>query len=128
MSTLADKYPGGAGGGLIWSVISSDTTGSKDNGYMIDASSNTVTLDFPATPSVGDSMGVKVTDKTNAVVLGRNGSNIEGDAEDMTIDIADAGMTFVYNGATLGWVVVTEINGGGATSGVDIAEVMSLMA
>ena len=35
--------------------------------------------------------------------IGRNGTNIMGLAEDLTIDIANTGITLIYAGSTPGW-------------------------
>lgn len=113
-STIANNSTGG-GGGLTWSVISTNTTAVKDNGYAIDASSGTVTLTLPASPDVGDSVGFKSLDSTNTLTIARNSEKIEGEEADKTLDSNDGG-TLVYTGTTYGWVIVTELTGDGAGS------------
>lgn len=109
----------GGGGGMSWQVITANTAAVTGNGYLIVASSN-VTLTLPASPSVGDKVGVKDADRkatTYTLTVARNGSNIEGSATDLVIDTDGSGFTLVYVNATVGWVVVTEIAGPGSGPG-----------
>ena len=110
------------GGGLSWEIISSNTTATANNGYLIDASSGNVTLTLSAAPTEGDPIGMcdyKEMATTNTITIARNGKNIEGDAEDLVIDMDGSGFTLVYTDATVGWKIVSEIsaNGGLLTQG-----------
>ena len=84
--------------------ISTNTTAVSLNTYNVIAS---CTLTLPATPTIGD--WVKVVNNTlstKGCVLGRNGSNIMGLAENMTIDTLSAtGFVFTYISATRGWII-----------------------
>jgi len=107
---LVSDFAGG--GGMTWQrlAVAGPTAATSGNGYLIDAGSNAVTLNLPATPTAGDVVGVQVYDAANAVTIGRNGSNIEGGTADLLLTKAEA-YTFVYAEATEGWVRVT--SGGG---------------
>ncbi len=102
------NLPSGSGGGLSWNKITSSTTASSGNGYLIDPAA-AVTLTLPATPSAGDQVGVKAIDLDYTITVARNGSNIEGAASDMSIDVVGAGGTFVYADAATGWTLVDAI-------------------
>jgi len=120
-----NKWVNQKSGGLIWQVISTDTTAISGNGYLIDASSGDVTLTLPASPSAGDMVGVcdaygKAT--TNTITVARNGSNIEGYVEDLIVDIDNAGFILVYTDATRGWKVVSEIGNGGLPTLADLSD------
>jgi hypothetical protein len=109
----------GSGGGLEWVAISGSTTATVDSGYMM---SGNITLTLPLGPAVGHQVGWKNISGTQTIA--RNGSRIEGQDEDVEIDIADAAGVFVFHGPDRGWVNVTEINGGGcncATGGCNCA-------
>ena len=71
--------------------------------YVVTSAGQTITL--PASPSAGDTIAISVGNFTNTVV-GRNGQNIMGLAEDMTIDTAYAGFKLVFVDATYGWRIV----------------------
>ena len=107
---------GGGSGGMNWNnVITGATDGVNGNGYLIDSSAGIVTLTLPITPTAGQTVGF--TDytgsaSTNNITIARNGSNIYGLAQDITIDTNYTGGHLTYTGATEGWVVTTEISSG----------------
>lgn len=103
---------GAGGGGISWSVITTNTTATVNTGYIIDASGSAVTLTLPASPTAGDVVGVAVSNSTNVVTVARNGNLILGVAEDKTITGAGNGIQLVYTGATFGWASTTEIAAG----------------
>lgn len=70
--------------------------------YYVTTSGQTITL--PASPSAGNEVVISVGNFTNTVVA-RNGQNIMGLAENMTIDKAYSGLTFIFVDATRGWVI-----------------------
>lgn len=70
--------------------------------YYVTSNSQTITL--PATPSAGNEV-VIISGNYTGVIVARNGSNIMGLAENITLDKAYAAMTFMYVDATRGWVV-----------------------
>lgn len=83
-------------------VISTNTAAVSGRDYVLTAS---LTLTLPASPAAGDSVGVQNSSGTTTAVIARNGSNIMSLAEDMTIDILNAGFTLMYADATRGWVI-----------------------
>ena len=112
------NWSGGGGGGISWSLINSNTNAVKTNGYLVNASGNSVTLTLPPAPAEGDLVGIcdaynKAT--TNTITLARNGKNIEGVAEDLIIDSDGSGFTLVYADVTRGWEIVSEIGGSSGT-------------
>lgn len=107
-----------SGGGLDWELVTINTTAVKDKGYLINATSNNVTILLPVAPVEGDSVGVcdvynKAT--TNVITVDRNTHNIEGVAENLIVDINGAGFIFVYVDVTRGWEIISEI---GTNSGL----------
>ena len=89
-------------------ITSTPTTGVNGIGYFIDASGGVKTVNLPASPSAGDIMAVSdyaQIANTNNITIGRNGSNIQGDASDLVLDRNGVAMTLVFVDATKGWVV-----------------------
>lgn len=82
--------------------VSTSTTAVKGALHVLTAS---VTLTLPASPSVGDNVSIINRSSTATAVVARNGSNIMGLAENMTIDDFNASFTLVYADATRGWVI-----------------------
>lgn len=62
-----------------------------------------LTITLPATPSSGWEVGVAIGGSFTDTVIGRNGSNIMGYAENLTVDKAYATLRFVYTDTTGGW-------------------------
>lgn len=83
-------------------VINTNTTAVPGRNYVLTAS---LTLTLPATPGAGDRVGVQNSSGATTAVIARNGSNIMSLAEDMTIDLLNAGITMMYADATRGWVI-----------------------
>jgi hypothetical protein len=84
-------------------VVSTSTNAAASNIYVITAS---LTLTLPSAPSVGDWVGFSNRSDTTTSVIARNGENIMGLAEDMTLDDVNASGTLVYADSTRGWVFV----------------------
>lgn len=82
-------------------VINTNTTAVASRTYVFTAS---LTLTLPASPTAGDWVAFSNRSGTLTSVIARNGQNIMGLAENMTIDNLDAGMTLTFADATRGWV------------------------
>ena len=101
-SQLAPNLP------TTWKVItdSTYTIANKDRLLVIPSAGQTVTL--PITPTVGanvqivDAVGTSAT--TSFTVL-RNGSLINGVAEDLVFNVNGGNVTMVFAGSTYGWRV-----------------------
>ena len=76
-------------------------------GYFCNTTSAAFTVTLPASPSAGDLVGIKDyanTADTNNITIGRNGSNIEGVANDFVIEVEGGSITLIYVDATKGWL------------------------
>lgn len=82
-------------------VISTNTAAVRSQTYVFTAS---LTLTLPATPAAGDMVMFSNRSGTSTPVIARNGSNIMGLAEDMTVDNTNYFATLVYADATRGWI------------------------
>ena len=82
-------------------------TAVSGNGYFVNTTSGSITATLPATPSAGDIVAFKDyanTFDTNKLVLNRNGSNIDGVANNFQVTAEGQSITLVYIDATRGWV------------------------
>jgi len=107
----AAVWSAGGGGGLSYKIITVGQTTVSGEGYLLNPSAD-LTLPLPATPEEGDMVGIADAynkASTYTLTIGRNGSNIEGVAEDLVIDVDGSGFTLVYCDATRGWEIVSEI-------------------
>src|SRR6056300_1657311 len=79
-------------GSVTWDTTAktSGFTGVSGNGYFVNTTSGAITVTLPSSPSAGDVVGIKDyanTADTNNITIGRNGSNINGDAADYIMNI-----------------------------------------
>ena len=84
-------------------------TAVSGNGYFVNTTSGAITVTLPASPSAGDIVAVSDyagTAATNNITIARNGSNIEGLAENAVINSTREARTYIYVDGTQGWVPV----------------------
>src|SRR6056300_549108 len=84
------------------------TSAVAGEGYFINTTSATHTINLPGSPSLGDEVSIidaAGTFDTNNLTVGRNGNNINGSAADLTVAVERAGFTLVYLNATQGWLL-----------------------
>jgi hypothetical protein len=93
-----------SGSSLVASLICSSATDAIKNYLHILAGDCTLTL--PLSPSAGDSLAVSNLSGATTCIIARNGSKINGLAENMTVDILNASFQLFYSGATYGWVTI----------------------
>jgi len=90
-----------------WRAISSAETIQAGAQILANTNGGAVTITLPASPATGDT--VNFVDQgydfnTNALTIGRNGSNIANSASDLVVNTQGAGFGLVYSGdATTGW-------------------------
>jgi len=110
----------GISGGIAYTRHTANVTIAANEGVIADTSGGAFTVTLPASPATGDT--VVITDgadwATTNLTVGRNGSTIEGDAADMTMDIGGAAVQFTYDGTT--WQVYTQV---GAVAGLGTTRV-----
>lgn len=86
----------------VTTVGVSTTLQNRDH-CTVTAAGQTITL--PANPAIGNEVVIIIDGTFTNTVVARNGQNIMGLAENMTLDIAYAAMNFLYINATEGWRV-----------------------
>ena len=97
-------------GSVTWDTTAKTTgfTAVSGNGYFVNTTSGAITVTLPSSPSAGDLVGIKDyanTADTNAITIGRNGSNIDGVANDFQITTEGLSALLVYVDATKGWLI-----------------------
>ena len=106
-------------GGIAYTRHTANVTMAANEGVIADTSGGAFTVTLPASPAVGDT--VVIADgadwATTNLTVGRNGSTIEGDAANMTMDIGGVAVQFTYDGTT--WQIYAQI---GANSGNVVVE------
>ena len=99
-------------GAVTWDTTAKTAgfTAVSGNGYFVNTTSGAITVTLPSSPSAGDIVGIKDyanTADTNAITIGRNGSNIQGTAGDFVITTEGRSVLLVYVDATKGWLVTS---------------------
>ncbi len=101
----------GRTGTVDWqtSIKTANFTAANGEGYFVNTTSGAVTVTLPASPSVGNIVAIKDyanTSDTNAITIARNGSNIDGTADNPVVANEGGSVTLVYADATKGWLTV----------------------
>jgi hypothetical protein len=96
-------------GGAAWQTVkTTNFTVTAKEGYFVNTSSAAITATLPASPTLGDFVSFidyAATFDTNNFTIARNGKNIQGVAEDLTVATERAGLTLVFTDNTQGWLL-----------------------
>ena len=98
----------GATGAASWDTTVKTTgfTAVNGVGYFVNTTAGAITVTLPLSPAAGAVVAVSDyagTSDTNAITIGRNGSNINGAAADLTVQQENSAVTLVYVDGTQGW-------------------------
>lgn len=103
------KAASSGGGGISWQTDSIKTatfTAEAGKGYFCNTNGGAFTLTLPASPTAGDQVGIKDYGgdfNSNNLTIGRNGSNLDGNADDKVLTANFQSLTLVYVDSTQGW-------------------------
>jgi hypothetical protein len=105
-------------GGITYTTVkTSNYTAAANDGVQTNTGGGAFTVTLPATPAVGAQVFVVDTSSswaTNNLTVGRNGSTIEGLAEDLICNISNVSVQLVYSGTT--WNVFAQVGGASGAS------------
>ena len=88
-----------------WVVQTTSETAVSGDLLVVDTAAGILTTTLPLAPSAGDVVTIKTTVAgTNNLTIGRNSSNINGAAADVTLSTSFEHHVYVYVDATQGWV------------------------
>jgi hypothetical protein len=93
-----------AGLPVVTVTASTAITAVAGNHYVLTAAT-TATVTLPASPTISDTIYVTVANSLTTNVIARNGKNIQGIAEDMTLDAPYASAQLRFTDNTEGWVM-----------------------
>ena len=111
LATGASQTGFGRTGTVDWNTTkkTGDFTATNGDGFFVDTGSGEVTATLPSSPSAGNIVAFSDYDgnfETNALVIARNGSNINGNASDFTVNKNNVSLQLIYVDATEGWRIV----------------------
>lgn len=104
-----------SGGGITYVAKTANYTAASGEGILANTSGGAFTVTLPASPSTGAQVIVADAGNTwgtNNLTIGRNGSTIEGAAENLVCDISGVSVQLIYSGTT--WEIYAQV---GAASG-----------
>jgi len=116
-TTLIDA--GFGGGGIEFTRKITTYTAVAGEGIIADTDGGAWTLTLPQNPETGDNVVIRDGGdwSANNLTVARNGSTIEGDAENMLLNIGGASVDLVYDGVT--WQLYAQV---GVFSGTAVTE------
>jgi hypothetical protein len=117
IAITAGQVSGLPSGGTQYVYKTANYTTQDGEGVLADTSGGAFTVTLPATPTVGDTVVVADAGAafgTNNLTIGRNGSTINGTAENLVCDITGVSVTLVYDGTT--WEVYAQVGGNGGNA------------
>ena len=98
-----------AAGGASWQAVQTGNFNANvGEGYFVNTSSAAITATLPGSPVLGDFISFidyAGTFDTNNLTIARNGKNIQGVGEDLTVSVERAGLTLVFVDDTQGWLL-----------------------
>ena len=96
--------------GVVTKQVNTTYQAVVNDRILADSSSAGFTITLPLNASLLVNDTIQIIDATsnfgtNAVTIARNGSLIQGAADDLTADLNGAIVTLIYTGPTYGWIV-----------------------
>jgi hypothetical protein len=91
---------------MSWSIANSNATMSVNRGYFVDTTGGAKTMTLPTGVTIGDTVRINDlagTFGTNNLTVARNGSNIQGVADDLVVSVNQSSFGLVYSNGTYGW-------------------------
>ena len=90
--------------------VSTTFSASVNDRVLANTSGGAYTITLPANASLLDGDTIQIIDisnnaANNNLTVGRNGSLMNGAAENLTIDVSGAIVTLIYSGSTYGWII-----------------------
>jgi hypothetical protein len=110
-TTLIDEGTFKNIGAVTWDTTAKtgNFTAVGGNGYFVNTTSGSITVTLPSSPSAGDVVGIADyanTADTNKITIARNGSNIQGEADNFDIKQEGMSVVLLYVDGTQGWLSV----------------------
>ena len=100
------QLTGISGSGMSWVIANSNATMSTNSGYFVDTTGGAKTMTLPTSVTIGDTVRINDLAGTfgaNNLTVARNGSNIQGVADDLVVSVNQSSFGLVYSNGTYGW-------------------------
>jgi hypothetical protein len=99
----------GSGTGIVWKIVSANTTANTTEGLFVDTTSANVYITLNSSPYLGNT--TRIVDMTgnfaiNNCIIKGNGQKIMGSTDDLIVSSNNAGIGLVYSNSTHGWRII----------------------
>lgn len=94
---------------LTWQVVSTNTLCSAGSGYFVNTTLSPVTMTLPLTAAIGDTIRFNDfagTFSTNNLTVAGNGHKIQGQTQNLVVDLDQTSFGLVYSNAEHGWKIM----------------------
>ena len=103
--TFVNPPIGVAGLPPVTVTASTSISAAAGNHYVLTAAT-TATVTLPASPTISDTVWITVANGLTTNVVARNGKNIQGIAEDLTLNAPYAAAQLRFSDDTEGWILI----------------------
>ena len=100
---------GGAGSSMTWYVANANTTMTASSGYFVDTSLGQITMTLPNSATLGDTIRINDlagTFSANNLTINRNSHKIQGNTNDLLVNVDQSSFGLIYSNSTYGWKVI----------------------
>lgn len=90
-----------------WVEKSANYTATSGDKIIVNSTSSAITISLPANPTFGDEISIidgSANASVNNITVDRNTRNIDGESENMILDVDGAAFNIVYYNPTRGWI------------------------
>jgi hypothetical protein len=88
-----------------WQRKNSSFNAASGAHYLVDNSVGSITATLPASPTDGDTITFKSMAGANDWTIGRNGNDIAGYSEDLTVDLPNGAFSLVWDATDSEWKI-----------------------
>ena len=97
------------GSSIAWYIANANTTMVASSGYFVDTSNGPKTMTLPTTATLGDTIRINDlagTFSANNLTINRNSHKIQGNTNDLLVNVDQSSFGLIYSNSTYGWKVM----------------------
>jgi hypothetical protein len=100
---------GTSGSSMTWYIANANTTMTVSSGYFVNTVGGPLTMTLPASATLGDTIRLNDlagTFSANNLTINRNSHKIQGNTNDLIVNVDQSSFGLVYSNSTYGWKVL----------------------
>ena len=94
---------------MTWYIANANTTMAASSGYFVDTTLGQITMTLPASATLGDTIRINDlagTFSANNLTISRNSHKIQGNTNDLLVNVDQSSFGLIYSNSTYGWKVI----------------------